>query len=93
MLYQHVQKVIHFPMPDATLAVRTRGFRLTGGTIEGAQAILAASIEGMSEMEDPCVICFDEVSLDRRWCYDQMPDRVLSASKLQLLIVRRLSSS
>ena len=92
--YQYVQQVLRFPMPSATtLAVRTRGFRLTEGVIEGAQIVLEAAVKSMSEMERLCVISFDEVSIDGRWCYDQMSDRVLSASKLQLLMVRGLTAS
>ncbi|KAF0298255.1 Transposable element P transposase [Amphibalanus amphitrite] len=47
----------------------------------------------MSGMERLCVLCFDEMSLNGGWCYDQMTNRAMSATKLQLLMVRGLCAS
>ena len=44
-------------------------------------------------LEKICVISFDEVSLDGRWCYEQTADQVMGASKMQVLMVRGLCSS
>ena len=92
--YSYIQNVLKFPMPStSTLSLRTRGFQMTEGVIEGAKAVLAAAVPGMSSLERLCVICFDEVALDGRWCHDRMSDRILSASRLQLLMVRGLCAS
>ena len=92
--YLYLQRVMHYPLPSiSTLSLRTRGFRLTEGVIEGAKDVLAVAVQGMSARDRLCVICFDEVSLNGRWCYDQMTDRALAASKMQLLMVRGLCAA
>ena len=92
--YSYIQNIMKFPMPStSTLTVRTRGFRITEGIIEGAKAVLAAAVPGMTSLERLCVICFDEMALDGKWCFDRMSDRVLSASRLQLLMVRGLCAA
>ncbi|KAF0308743.1 Transposable element P transposase [Amphibalanus amphitrite] len=81
-------------MPSvSTLSLRTRGFRMSPGIIDGAKTVLDAAVQGMTPMERLCVIAFDEVALNGRWCVDQMSDQVLSASKLQLLMVRGLTAA
>ncbi|KAF0298251.1 hypothetical protein FJT64_004368 [Amphibalanus amphitrite] len=47
----------------------------------------------MSGMERLCALCFDEMPLNGGWCYDQMTNRAMSATKLQLLMVRGLCAS
>ena len=92
--YGYVQHVMCFPMPSAsTLSLRTRGFRLTEGIIEGAKQILSAAAQGMSDIDRLCVVSFDEMSLNGRWCFDNTTDQATCATKLQLLMVRGLCSS
>ena len=89
--YTFVQRVLKLPLPSAsTLSRWTRSFRVTPGVMEAAVSVLEAAVEGMSNLQRLCVITFDEMSLDSRFCLDTSADQVLSGSKLQLLMVRGL---
>ena len=92
--YSYIQRVLKIPMPSrSTLSRWTRGFRMTQGIIDAAVTVMEAAVRGMAgPIEKLCVISFDEVSLDGRWCYDQMGDQALAASKMQVLMVRGLCS-
>ena len=89
--YGYVQQVMKLPLPSCSTLLRwTRGFRVTPGIIEASIEVIDAAVRGMTTLEKLCVISFDEVALDSRWCYDQTTDQVMSASKLQVLMVRGL---
>lgn len=94
--YSYVQTVMKIPLPSkSTLSRWTRGFRMTDGIIEAAVTVMGAAVRTMEDepLKRICVISFDEVSLDKRWCYDQAVDELLAASKMQVLMVRGLCSS
>ncbi|KAF0288468.1 Transposable element P transposase [Amphibalanus amphitrite] len=55
-----------------------------------ALAVLKAAVQGMDCLQRLCVVSFDEMSLDGRYCYDSAMDQILQGSKLQLLMVRGL---
>ena len=92
--YKYAQGVLKIPLPSAsTLSRWTRSFRVTPGVMDAAASVLEAVTTDMSDMDRLCVISFDEMSLDSRYCYDSSADQVLRGSKLQLLMVRGLCSS
>ena len=92
--YKYVRKVLNIPLPSAsTLSRWSRNFRVAPGIMEAASAVLEAAVKGMDDMQRLCVISFDEMSLDSRYCYDASSDQVLRGSKLQLLMVRGLCAS
>ncbi|KAF0309795.1 Transposable element P transposase [Amphibalanus amphitrite] len=92
--YKYAQSVLKIPLPSAsTLSRWTRAFRVTPGVMDAAASVLEAVTTDMSDMDRLCVISFDEMSLDGRYCYDSTADQVLRGSKLQLLMVRGLCSS
>ncbi|KAF0289762.1 Transposable element P transposase [Amphibalanus amphitrite] len=91
--YKYAQSVLKIPLPSAsTLSRWTRAFRVTPGVMDAAASVLEAVTTDMSDMDRLCVISFDEMSLDSRYCYDSTADQVLRGSKLQLLMVRGLCS-
>ena len=84
--YRFVSKVLHLPLPSAsTLSRRTRSFRIAPGIMDAAASVLEAGGQGMSPLEQLCVISFDEMAVDSRLCGDAAADQVLSASKLQVI--------
>lgn len=92
--YKYAQKVLKIPLPSAsTLSRWSRSFRLTSGVMEAAVAVLEAAVQGMSAIQRLCVLSFDEMALDSRYCYDASSDQVLTGSKLQVLMVRALCAS
>ena len=52
--------------------------------MDAAAAVPEATAQGMTPLERLCVISFDEMAVDSRFCYDASADQVLSASKLQV---------
>ncbi|KAF0290298.1 Transposable element P transposase [Amphibalanus amphitrite] len=91
--YKYAQGVLKIPLPSvSTLSRWTRAFRVTPGVMDAAASVLEAITTDMSDMDRLCVISFDEMSLDSRYCYDSTADQVLRGSKLQLLMVRGLCS-
>ena len=73
--YAFVQQVFKLPLPSCrTLQRWTRGFRVSPGIIEASVEVIGAVVRGMTSLEKLCVISFDEVSIDARWCHDQTED-------------------
>lgn len=92
--HNYVTKVMGLPLPSAsTLSRRTRGFRVNQGMIEAAVAVLESVVPNMEPLERLCVVAFDEMALDQRYCHDTTVDQVLAGSKLQVAMARGLCSS
>ena len=83
--YHYVSKVLKIPLPSlSTLSRRTRAFKIAPGVMDAAASVLESTAQGMSQLDRLCVISFDEMAVDSRYCYDAAEDQVLSASKLQV---------
>ena len=92
--YGYVREKMAIPLPCIrTLSRWTRTFQVLPGFIEASATVLDAAVRTMAPIEKLCVLCFDEVSLDDRFCYDQGTDQVRQASKLQLAMARGLCAS
>ncbi|KAF0289256.1 Transposable element P transposase [Amphibalanus amphitrite] len=91
--YQFATSALRVPLPSiSTLSRRTRAFQIAPGVMDAAVAVLEASAQGMTPLERLCVVCFDEMSVNGRYCYDSAADQLMAASKLQVLMVRGLCS-
>ncbi|KAF0296060.1 Transposable element P transposase [Amphibalanus amphitrite] len=91
--YCFVREKMMVPLPSLrTLSRWTRGFQVNPGFIEASAAVLDVAVRAMAPLEKLTVVCFDEVALDARFCYDQTADQVLQAGKLQLVMARGLCS-
>ena len=83
--YQFALSALQVPLPSiSTLSRRTRAFQIAPGVMDAAVAVLEASAQGMAPLERLCVVSFDEMSVNDRYCYDSAADQLLAASKLQV---------
>ncbi|KAF0302257.1 Transposable element P transposase [Amphibalanus amphitrite] len=88
---------LHWKTNDVATALGLRcvshkAYRVNPGFIEASAAVLDVAVRAMAPLEKLTVVCFDEVALDARFCYDQTADQVLQAGKLQLVMARGLCS-
>ena len=83
--YSYAKKVLKVPLPStSTLSRWTRQFSVRPGIMDAAMSVLEAVAKGMEPMQKLCVISFDEMALDDRYCFDASTEQVLTASKLQV---------
>ena len=91
--YEYVKDSMKIPLPSlTTLSEWTHHFQMTPGVMESAMCVLEATVTGLDDMGRLCVVAFDEISLDPRVCYDQRRDEIMETSKMQLVMVRGLTS-
>ncbi|KAF0302346.1 Transposable element P transposase [Amphibalanus amphitrite] len=92
--YLYVKDVMKVPLPAfSTLSDWMRHFQMTPGVIEAAMRVLEYSACDFSDADRLCVVSFDEIGLDSRISYDQAHDQIISASKMQVVMVRGLAAS
>ena len=89
--FSYVQETMMVPTPYIrTLPRSIRGFQVMPGFIEVSAQVLDAAVRTMTQLEKLAVMCFDEVGLNARWCYDQAAVQVLQTGKMQVMMVRGL---
>lgn len=85
----------NFPLPaPSTLQKWVRNFKCRRGIVEEVISLLKARATNFQGIEKYCVICFDEMNIDGRICYDSSEDAILGPhSNVQAVMVRGLFSS
>ena len=77
--YEFVRGIMHIPLPSpSTMARWSRYFRVTPGPelMDASVQAIQATVPNMPEKDRIAVICFDEMCVDGRYCYDQATDQV-----------------